>query len=76
MKAKLIDGSVVELIKDCDCITHIGPHWLHMNNLWHERNQKLLDTGNLYGFMHEEVLRLEQKAYDMESKEISEIIPQ
>lgn len=28
--------------KDCNCIVHDGPHWLHEDRLWHEKNQELL----------------------------------
>ncbi len=31
MQARLQDGSVVTLVKDCDCTLHDGPHWLHVD---------------------------------------------
>lgn len=31
--AELTSGEIVELQNDCGCITHNGPHWLHMINL-------------------------------------------
>lgn len=40
MKARLTDGSVVDLPRDCDCLTHAGPHWLHLDTL---NKQKLHD---------------------------------
>lgn len=38
IRAKLEDGSVVELAQDCECVTHKGPHWLHMNRIEEEQN--------------------------------------
>lgn len=29
--------------QDCDCITHAGPHWLHMDRLDRERTRRMLD---------------------------------
>lgn len=29
------------LPRDCTCVTHDGPHWLHMDRLWAERNQEI-----------------------------------
>jgi hypothetical protein len=28
--------------KDCGCITHEGPHWVHMDEQWRERNRTIL----------------------------------
>ena len=33
MRARLTDGSVVELAQDCDCVIHEGPHWLHSDKI-------------------------------------------
>lgn len=33
VKAELEDGSIVELEKECDCVTHDEPHWIHENDL-------------------------------------------
>jgi hypothetical protein len=33
INAMLADGRVVELSRDCDCLTHDGPHWLHTDTL-------------------------------------------
>jgi hypothetical protein len=29
--------------KDCQCITHDGPHWLHMDSYTRASNRELLD---------------------------------
>jgi|SRR5690606_17109157 len=37
--ATLTTGETVQLEKDCDCLTHEGPHWLHVDaiaRLFHE----------------------------------------
>lgn len=33
MRAKLKDGAIVELVKDCECIIHDGPHWLYSDGM-------------------------------------------
>lgn len=43
MRARLEDGSIVELVKDCGCLHHEGPHWLHMNKV--EEALNLADAG-------------------------------
>lgn len=40
--ARLVDGSIVELVKDCACITHQGPCWLRMDHLDRLANQQTL----------------------------------
>lgn len=30
--------------KQCVCVTHDGPHWLHMDELDRERNRAMLDS--------------------------------
>ncbi len=39
MKARLTDGSIVDLPRDCDCLTHDGPHWLYMDTHTKQRLQ-------------------------------------
>lgn len=70
MQAKLTTGKIIELKQDCSCITHTGPHWLHMNDLWRERNRSL--TG--LGLYQEEIRRLDEKEQYMISLGIEEII--
>ena len=52
-------------VKDCDCMTHEGLHWLHMDRLWHDKNRALLDSGNLAGFLQEEIARLKEKTRNL-----------
>jgi hypothetical protein len=44
MKLKLISGEIIEAdgMRDCTCITHKGPHWLHMDEFDKAQNSKLL----------------------------------
>lgn len=74
MKAKLSSGAIVVLEKDCDCITHDGPHWLHMDQLWRIRNQQLLDADALDAFTHAEIERLDEKLANMLRLGIDEIL--
>lgn len=79
MYAKLTDGRTVELEKDCECITHDGPHWLHMDRIDKELNAELLARGDylsLIAFAQGESRRLDEKLRNMESRKISELISQ
>ena len=40
MRAELESGKIIDLVRDCECITHDGPHWLHMDQLSKQRNYK------------------------------------
>jgi hypothetical protein len=42
-KAELEDGSIVTLEKECTCIIHRGPCWVHMDKLQRRLNQPLFD---------------------------------
>lgn len=74
MRAKLVDGTVVILTKDCECITHDGPHWIYADELWARRNRELLEQGNITGFIHEELARLEEKQWHFEKYGIQELL--
>lgn len=74
MKAKLTNGEIVELEKDCGCTHHDGPHWLHMDRLYRRKNLKLIGVGNTRGFATEEVARLNLKEHEMTSRGIEELI--
>lgn len=81
MKARLTDGSVVELVKDCGCVIHEGPHWLHMDEVSKRLNQPLREkalTGSqlaAYALATEEIARLREKRYQMESRRIAQLLP-
>lgn len=75
--ARFKDGTTKELEKDCGCLTHNGPHFLHDNRLWKQRNQKLKDRGNylsILGFVNQEIDRLAEIAYQYKARGIKEIL--
>ena len=78
MKAKLDDGTIIDLVKDCDClIDHNCPHWLYINDYWKQKNDLILRKDNLLSslaYVKEENARLIDKIYQMESRHIVEII--
>lgn len=75
-RALLKDGREIELVKDCGCVTHDGPHWLHMDNLCKELNaqHKRPETLSPKGFVVEERARLQNLLYQMESRSIVRLI--
>lgn len=86
MKARLTDGRVVQLKKDCGCSDEIhssgAPHWLHMDHVSHELNQRLLprvDQGDALAaraFAQEERVRLNSKLASLQQHGIEELIPE
>lgn len=72
--ALLSDGRVIPLEQDCECSTHSGPHWLYMDDIWHQSNRRLLERGNALGYASEELARLRDKALQMESRRIVELL--
>ena|SRR6185369_156062 len=65
--------------KDCECIIHAGPHYLHVDKLWRDNNQQFLERlkqaveQNNYSdailakeaFLREELARLKEKEHQM-----------
>jgi hypothetical protein len=76
LRFRLADGRTVVAEKDCTCLDtiHNGPHWLYTNDLWSERNHKLLATGNARGFISEDEARVKEKRWEMERRRIVEIL--
>jgi len=77
MKAELENGTIVDLEKECGCITHEGPHWIHMDKMDRERNKKLLMIGGdlaTRGFLIEDLERVKQKRRNMELRKIRRLI--
>ncbi|MCD2453645.1 hypothetical protein GO003_025025 [Methylicorpusculum oleiharenae] len=76
MKARLEDGSIVTLEKDCRCIDHEGPHWLHSDHVYRQLNLQLLGQGMLQtqAFAIEERARLTRKLSIMKAKRIAELL--
>lgn len=76
-KFKLKDGSIIEAVKDCECLFHEGPHWLHMDEIWREKNRNILANGGLsavLAYPREEFRRLESKNREMDALGIVETI--
>ncbi len=79
MKAELTSGEIVELQKDCECTTHAGPHWIHMDLLWYNRNMALLNDGEwtqqkALALAKEEIYRLTDKRHTMQRLGIKRLI--
>jgi hypothetical protein len=76
MLARLEDGSIVTLEKDCSCTDHDGPHWLHSDRLFHRLNLQLLGPDQLQTrtFAIEEQARLSRKLSIMKAKHIAELL--
>ena len=62
------------LRKDCQCVTHDGPHWLHMSRIDRDRNRRdfetARETGNWLLMNHvagEEARRLGELLKDLRS---------
>ncbi len=87
--ARLTDGSVVELVKDCGCVTHEGPCWLHMDHLMRAQNRRLLASLQAQAagrtnpgswavlcdaYMRDEMARLREKRQEMERRGIVELL--
>jgi len=76
MEARLEGGSIVTLEKDCSCIDHEGPHWLHSDQLFRQLNLQLLGP-NMFqtqAFAIEEQARLSRKLSIMNAKRIAELL--
>lgn len=73
---RLTDGSVIEAVKDCDCLDriHEGPHWLYMNDLWRASNERLRVDGNIRGYIFADLPRVREKRFYMERYGIIEIL--
>lgn len=76
--ARLTDGRVVILEKDCNCATHDGPHWLHMDSVDKSLNAGILNKSSsiaeLRAFAEAEQRRLAGKLREMNQRQIVEIL--
>lgn len=80
MRLRLTDGRIVpaDSLHDCGCITHSGPHWLHMDQMWKQANAELKARGTtlaLMGFIQEEQARLAEKLQQMTVNGVAEVLP-
>ena len=78
MKFELNDGRIIEAVKDCECCTHEGPHWIHMDELTHRLNTKNIENVKtalgVIGIAIEEEARCREKIYQMTTRGIKRII--
>lgn len=74
VRFRLADGRVVIAERDCVCSNHEGPHWLYENDLRRAANERLRLAGNIRGFITEDLYRIREKRWYMESASIIEII--
>lgn len=80
VEVRLESGETITLAKDCDCVMHEGPHWLHMDEVDKRLNTPLRERamqGELLAvkaFVEAELRRLGSKRREMERLKIAEII--
>jgi hypothetical protein len=87
--ARLVDGSVVPLVKDCSCVVHEGPCWLNYDHIVRTQNRRLLasiraqaarptDPGSWAflcdAYVHEELARVREKRREMERRGIAGLL--
>lgn len=71
--ARLESGEVIRLQKECDCVTHAGPHWQHADRLWKESNARLRESSPL-AYAHEESARLRELLYVFQREKIAQLL--
>lgn len=73
------------LVKECGCIIHDGPHWLHMNAILRKINADWLENAVqrggwtyqlLAGYAIRESDRLRELRWSMERNHVEEIPPE
>jgi len=80
IRAKLENGEVVTLEKDCDCVIHEGPHWLYMDDMDKKLNAPLRERAMrgeplaFKAFAEAELRRLGAKRSEMERRSITAIL--
>lgn len=65
---------LLNLSQDCDCTTHDGPHWLHMDKLMFEKNLQILkrkpsaslESVKFSAFTMQESIRMKNKLRELE----------
>ena len=78
--AKLTNGEVITLEKECECVIHDEPHWIHLDRLLKKLNEPLFelilksDVLAVRVYAVKENARLKEKIRQMEQQKIVEII--
>ena len=76
MRARLTNGEVVTLEKDCTCTAHEGPHWLHMDQMERAEASRAIKAQDLFELIFIDQARLQAKAWHMNRQGIVELIPE
>jgi len=66
--ARLSDGRVIRLSKDCECVTHEGPHFLYMDRVSRDLNCQLFTD------RPESISRLAELSYQLQSQQIEQLL--
>ena len=87
VRALMDDGKIVDLVKECACLTHGGSHWLHVNQLRRQANIELLEIEArsynpekewirppFLGYFVAERARLEELAYQMHKRGVKRFL--
>ena len=76
--ARLTTGQIVPLRKDCDCVTHTGPHWLYSDQSWREANRAEIGGSPSMlaprGLAIEEIARLRELARAFAANGIAQLL--
>ena len=70
------DGNTIPLEKECDCIIHDDPHWIHMDRLKRHLNKKYLENptdSNMRALSILESARLSEKEFHFNRLGITQI---
>lgn len=79
-RARLASGEIVVLEKDCGCVIHDGPHWLHMDDMDKRLAAPLRERAlrgeflAVHAYAQAEQRRLNTKLQEMETRRIEEIL--
>ena len=76
MRARLTNGEVVTLEKDCTCAAHNGPHWLYLDEMERAEASRATKAQDLFEVIFIEQARLQSKRWNMERQGIVELIPE
>lgn len=81
IRARLQNGETVPLEKDCGCVIHDGPHWLHMDDVDERLNRPLRERAMrgesmvvIQAYAQAELRRLREKGREMARRNIVEIL--
>jgi hypothetical protein len=80
IRARLSSGEIIPLERDCDCVIHEGPHWLHMDDVDKRLNAPLRERAMrgeplaIKAYAEAELRRLGAKRFEVERQNIDEIL--